>query len=192
MVDLTNDIYEFWNQYKSGSNSKLPRGWEEMKTKEGKVYYVDHINRRSSWTPPIVNNPSPSSTTTSTQKENEDMEKEKTNEVDVPKQEKKEENLQSKNIENNHDNSTETITSPKEATLHTVQEEENLQAEKEEKGKEKTLCVVKEENRPIIKKQDIAELSNEGELSSEILNWLNEEIEGLNIKEGEESTFVIE
>jgi hypothetical protein len=36
----------------TGSTLSLPRGWEETITESGKAYYVDHINKRTTWDDP--------------------------------------------------------------------------------------------------------------------------------------------
>lgn len=36
----------------AASNSPLPQGWEERQTPSGKVFYVDHINKKTTWTRP--------------------------------------------------------------------------------------------------------------------------------------------
>ena len=34
----------------------LPVGWECKKTTGGRDYFVDHINRKTTWEPPIIHN----------------------------------------------------------------------------------------------------------------------------------------
>lgn len=38
-----------------GANPPLPPGWDERKDPSGKIYYVDHITKTTSWIHPIYN-----------------------------------------------------------------------------------------------------------------------------------------
>lgn len=60
-LEGTTEIYVFLHVSEcSAPNGKplreedhtLPQGWEMRKTSEGRIYYVDHITRSTSWTPP--------------------------------------------------------------------------------------------------------------------------------------------
>ena len=33
----------------------LPDGWEERKTDDGEIYYVDHENQKTQWEKPLMN-----------------------------------------------------------------------------------------------------------------------------------------
>ena len=40
-------------RYRNGIALKpLPAGWEEAKSSDGKVYFIDHNNKRTSWIDP--------------------------------------------------------------------------------------------------------------------------------------------
>lgn len=32
----------------------LPPGWEEKKDAQGRTFYVDHVNRKTQWTRPVI------------------------------------------------------------------------------------------------------------------------------------------
>lgn len=36
------------------TNTPLPDGWEKAVDASGRVYYIDHINKKTSWTPPVA------------------------------------------------------------------------------------------------------------------------------------------
>ena len=35
-------------------STPLPPGWEEKVTAQGKVFYVDHINKKTQWDRPVI------------------------------------------------------------------------------------------------------------------------------------------
>lgn len=44
------------NENTSGNSDDLPQGWEERRTQNGRLYYVNHITRSTQWVKPQVVN----------------------------------------------------------------------------------------------------------------------------------------
>lgn len=44
---------------KESSEETLPAGWERKFSRDGRVFYVDHVNRTTSWTRPSLSPPRP-------------------------------------------------------------------------------------------------------------------------------------
>ena len=47
-----NFILDMSRPRNGGSSMPLPTGWEEANAPDGKIYFIDHINRKTSWIDP--------------------------------------------------------------------------------------------------------------------------------------------